>query len=88
MPEMQALPKVLTLQQVLARLGLRKLDSVLQFVHAGELRAFSVGAPGCKRKTYRVTEAELERFVAARAVAKPAAAKTRRDRRRRAAARS
>jgi excisionase family DNA binding protein len=69
----------LTPGQIAARLELRKVATVLGWIHSGELRAVNLSAGG-KRATWRVAAADLEAFLAARRTVTPAARPTRRAR--------
>jgi len=58
-------PRMLTLREVAAALGLRNAKSVKALVNEGHLRGVNIGAtPG--RATWRVESDELERFVLCR----------------------
>jgi excisionase family DNA binding protein len=54
-----------------------KADTVLAWIHAGDLRAVNVASPGCKRPRWRIEPAELDKFLAAREAVPPPAKKKR-----------
>jgi excisionase family DNA binding protein len=66
-----------TPRDVADQLGLTKTDTVLTWIHTGELPAVNVSA-GAGRPTWRIDPADLERFLAGRRAAP--AKKTRRHR--------
>lgn len=54
-------------------------DSVRHLIHTGQLGAFDVSkSPRSRRKTWRISPEELDRFIAARSTRQPAAPAPRR----------
>ena len=59
------MPKTLTPAQV-AELLQTSVDRVTDLVRSGELAAIDIGAKGAKRRTWRIAEDELARWLASR----------------------
>jgi excisionase family DNA binding protein len=76
--------KYLTVAEVQDRLHLAKSDSVLKLIHSGALRAVNIAA-GSRRALWRISEADLDAFLASRQ-AQPEPSQDKRNRRRRQAA--
>ena len=67
----QQVQPMLSPRQIAARLGC-SFDIVLDFIHRGELPAICISVnPLAQKRRYRVTVADLDRFIAARSVQKP-----------------
>jgi excisionase family DNA binding protein len=64
----------------LAELLQTSADRVVDMIHAGAIVAVNIGAPGCRRATWRISDEAIEQFLAARSL-RPVAAKQPRRRR-------
>lgn len=70
----------LTVRDICNHFGCHE-QTVLAWIHSGELKAVNVGvAPGKKKPRWRITQAALEEFEKKRAAVPPAPTPTRRRR--------
>jgi len=71
-------PPFLTVRQVANWLGLKKVDSVLALIHAGQLRAVNVASRPAGRPRWRISPASLDEFLDRRRAVPPEKVPTRR----------
>jgi hypothetical protein len=77
MPEVATPSRYISVADVAARLDLAP-ESVLTLIRAGALPAVDVALPGRTRKQWRVSEGDLEAFLAARRSSPPSRRRNRR----------
>ncbi len=54
---------LLTTREVANILGVKKLDTVYEYIHTGKLKARKIGGNGRSKRHWRVKQADLEAFI-------------------------